>query len=70
MLFDKRAYLRPIVILALYAGMRRGEILNLEWWQVDFGNNKLVVTKTNVSLLRCSNSALAYWVCLEILGVG
>lgn len=46
MLFGRRAYLRPIVILALNTGMRRGEILNLEWWQVDFSNNRLVVTKT------------------------
>jgi integrase len=26
--------------------MRRGEILNLEWWQIDFSTNRLIVTKT------------------------
>jgi integrase len=41
-----KSYLRPIVILALNTGMRRGEILNLEWWQVDFSSNRLIVTKT------------------------
>ena len=46
MLFGRRAYLRPIVILALNTGMRRGEILNLEWWQIDFSSNRLIVTKT------------------------
>ncbi|MEP7342253.1 MAG: site-specific integrase [Acidobacteriota bacterium] len=46
LLIGRRAYLRPIVILALNTGMRRGEILNLEWWQVDFGSNRLIVTKT------------------------
>ena len=46
MLFGKRAYLLPIVVLALNTGMRRGEILNLEWWQVDLNTNRLIVTKT------------------------
>jgi integrase len=46
MLIGHRAYLRPIVLLALNTGMRRGEILNLEWWQVDFSSNRLIVTKT------------------------
>lgn len=46
MLVGRRAYLRPIVILALNTGMRRCEILNLEWWQVDFSSNRLIVTKT------------------------
>ena|SRR5262249_50959869 len=26
--------------------MRRGEILNLEWWQVNFSSNRIIVTKT------------------------
>jgi integrase len=45
-LVGRRSHLRPIVILALNTGMRRGEILNLEWWQVDFSTNRLIVTKT------------------------
>ncbi len=46
MLIGNRAYLRPIILLALNTGMRRGEILNMEWRQVDFSSNRLVVTKT------------------------
>jgi len=35
-------YLRPIVIMALNTGMRKGEILNLKWTEVDM-NNKLII---------------------------
>lgn len=45
-------YLRPIVIVALNTGMRRGEILSLEWKQVDFAQNNLIVTKTKTDRLR------------------
>jgi integrase len=45
-LISRRAHLRSIVILALNTGMKRGEILNLEWWQADFSTNRLIVTKT------------------------
>ncbi|MGH9839046.1 MAG: tyrosine-type recombinase/integrase [Blastocatellia bacterium] len=51
-LIGKRAYLRPIIVLALNTGMRRGEILSLEWWQVDFNRNNLIVTKTKTDKTR------------------
>jgi integrase len=39
-------YLRPIVLTALHTGMRKGEILNLRWDQVDFDNREIKVENT------------------------
>jgi excisionase family DNA binding protein len=39
-------YLRPIVITALHTGMRRGEILNLRWKNVDLGKRMIKVEHT------------------------
>ena len=43
------AHLRPIIIMALETGMRRGEILGLKWGDVDMKNGMAYVgeTKTN-----------------------
>jgi len=48
----RKDHLRSIIILALNTGMRRGEILSLEWRQVDFLQNNLIVTKTKTDRLR------------------
>ncbi len=34
-------YLRPILLLALNTGMRKGEILSLEWSQIDLDNRTI-----------------------------
>ena len=51
LLVGKRSHLREIAFLALYAGMRRGEILKLEWSEVNFDNDMIHLpaekTKTN-----------------------
>lgn len=39
-------YLRPIIIAALNTGMRRGEILNLQWSQVDLNKRTIRVENT------------------------
>jgi integrase len=41
------SYLRPIIVTALNTGMRRGEILNLKWSDVDLSNNLIAVNQTN-----------------------
>jgi integrase len=41
------SYLRPIITTALNTGMRRGEILNLRWSDVDLANNLITVNQTN-----------------------
>jgi integrase len=45
-------HLRPIVLTALLTGMRRGEILNLRWPQVDFKRRVIRVEKTKSKKIR------------------
>lgn len=37
------SYLKPIVICALMTGLRRGNILNLKWENIDFENRKIEI---------------------------
>lgn len=39
-------HIRPIVVTALNTGMRKAEILNLKWSQVDLKNRKITVNRT------------------------
>lgn len=39
-------FLKPIVIMALQTGMRKGEILNLEWANIDFNSDFIELLKT------------------------
>ncbi|MBE6665842.1 MAG: site-specific integrase [Ruminococcaceae bacterium] len=43
--------LKPVVVLALYYGLRRSEVLGLKWSAVDFKNNTLTVQHTVVKNL-------------------
>lgn len=45
-LTDDRAYLRPIVIIAIQTGLRKGELLSLKRTQVDFVRELIHVTNT------------------------
>ena len=45
-LTDRRAHLKPLVTLALGTGMRRGELLALQWTHVDFVCGIILVTRT------------------------
>ncbi len=45
---DVAPYLRPIVTMALQTGMRRGEILNLEWSNIKNGYIELLETKSGI----------------------
>lgn len=42
----RRAYLKRIVVLAINTGMRRGEILGLEWKNVDLSRGLIYFTNT------------------------
>lgn len=35
-------HLRPIILTALYTGLRRGRILSLTWDQIDWDNNQII----------------------------
>ena len=39
-------YLKPIVAIAVCTGMRKGEILNLKWPDVDFRRKIITILKT------------------------
>ena len=40
------SHLRPIVIVAIYTGMRKGELVNLTWDKINFDKNIITVDKT------------------------
>jgi len=47
-----RAHLKPIIILALDTGMRRGELFKLKWEDVDFENRLLHVKAFNTKTMQ------------------
>jgi integrase len=49
---ENRSKLRPIIIMALDTGMRRGEILSLRWRDVDFENKRVNIQAMNTKTLR------------------
>jgi integrase len=51
-------HLRPIIVTALYTGMRRGEIFNLKWSDVDFKNSRLHIRESKSGRPRSIHIAL------------
>jgi integrase len=51
-LVGRRAHIRPIVVVALQAGMRQGEILGLTWENVDFDQKTIYVAHTKTGRPR------------------
>lgn len=45
-------HLRPIVIMALNTGMRKSEILNLKWQDIDLKNCLIIIKKTKNNEIR------------------
>ena len=48
--------LRILFILAIYTGMRRGEILGLRWEDIDFGNNQFRIFRSSRPLQGLTKS--------------
>ncbi|MGH9574553.1 MAG: tyrosine-type recombinase/integrase, partial [Candidatus Acidiferrales bacterium] len=42
-------HLKSIILIALYTGLRRGEILRLKWADIDFNDNVLIVRKSKTT---------------------
>jgi integrase len=49
---DWKAHLKPILILALDTGMRRGEMLKLVWSDIDFENRIINIRAFNTKTMR------------------
>lgn len=65
------AHLRPLVIVALHTGMRRGEILNLMWAQVDLEKGLIRVENTKAGknrLIPINDALLAEFHVLRAAG--
>lgn len=54
-LVGSRAKLRPLVVMALYCGLRRGEMLGLGWRDIDF-TNKIITIRREMSKSRKSRT--------------
>jgi len=49
---EKYHYLKPIILCSLLTGMRRGEILNLKWSNVDFHTKHIELLETKSGKVR------------------
>jgi integrase len=45
-------HLKPIIIVALGTAMRRGEIFNLKWSDIDFGSGYITITESKSNRMR------------------
>jgi integrase len=71
---SKAAYAYPVVLLALSTGMRRGEILGLEWSDVDLKQGRITLHDTKngdrrgVPVMGAALAALKDWAKVRRLG--
>lgn len=61
-----KAHLRPIIIMALDTGMRRGEIFKLKWSDIDFENGIINIQAFNTKTIRQRQVAITSRLALEL----
>lgn len=49
---ERRAHLWPVIVCALDTGMRKGEILKLQWSDIDFDSSVITVRAFNTKTMR------------------
>jgi len=52
LLANSTGYIRDIILVAIYTGARKSEILNLTWDRVDFNNRLVIYDKTKNNKIR------------------
>jgi len=65
-------WLRPLLIVALHTGMRRGEILDLQWQNIDFARGILTVERSKNGEKRTipmSKTLCVLFNSMEVLGI-
>lgn len=62
------AWLRPLLIMALHTGMRRGEILNLMWKDLDFNRRLITIHKSKNGEKRGIPMSQTVFLCLKNWG--
>lgn len=62
------AWLRPLLIVALHTGMRRGEILNLVWKDLDFNRRLITIHKSKNGEKRGIPMSQTVFLCLKNWG--
>jgi integrase len=61
-------HIRPIIVMALHTGMRKGEILNLKWADIDMRNRTITIRKTKNNELRILPINEVLYRTLEVMG--
>jgi integrase len=49
---DSRSHLKAVIICALDTGMRRGEMMKLKWYDIDFENGSINIRAFNTKTMR------------------
>lgn len=66
---DRRAHLRPILICALDTGMRRGEIFQMKWKDVDLASRQIYIPQTNTKTQTARTVGITDRLKQELLGL-